>query len=141
MDRSTTAQAPMVEALGDVMDLCVKRFEEWYLDRFGRRRCASVMNAFVTRYRPTPDESELKKHIDGANVDGSVILALPTDDAFEGGGLRVWDGGGDKVHDYVMKPGDCIFLDARIWHQGRPITSGKRYALVLFLRLRAETAS
>ena len=29
---------------------------------------------------------------DGANVDGSCILALPTDEAFEGGALHVWDG-------------------------------------------------
>ena len=29
---------------------------------------------------------------DGANVDGSCILALPTDEPFEGGALHVWDG-------------------------------------------------
>jgi len=67
---------PMVEALSDVVDMCCRRFEAWYLERFERSRRASVMNAFVTRYRPKPDEAELKKHIDGANVDGSVILCL-----------------------------------------------------------------
>mgnify|MGYP003312668970 CR=1 FL=1 len=76
------------------------------------------------------------RHIDGANVDGSVILALPTDAPFAGGGLKIWDGGRPPAeHDYAMKPGDCIFLDARVWHQGCPITTGERYALVLFLKL------
>ena len=127
--------APMVEALSDVVDLCCRRFEAWYLERFERARRASVMNAFVTRYRPKPDEAELKKHIDGANVDGSVILALPTDEPFEGGRLKVWDGRPTVLHEYAMAPGDCTFLDARVWHQGCAITSGARYALVLFLRL------
>ena len=31
------------------------------------------------RYRPLPNENALLRHIDGAQVDGSVILALPTD--------------------------------------------------------------
>ncbi len=127
--------APMVDALSDVVDLCCRRFEAWYLERFERSRRASVMNAFVTRYRPKPDEAELKKHIDGANVDGSVILALPTDEPFEGGRLKVWDGRPTVLHEYAMAPGDCIFLDARVWHQGCAISSGARYALVLFLRL------
>ena len=126
---------PMVSALSDVVDMCCRRFEEWYLERFERSRRASVMNAFVTRYRPRPDEAELKKHIDGANVDGSVILALPTDEPFEGGKLKVWDGRPTVLHEYAMAPGDCIFLDARVWHQGCAISSGARYALVLFLRL------
>ena len=30
-------------------------------------------------------------HIDGAHVDGSIILALPTDFPFEGGGVTVWE--------------------------------------------------
>ena len=81
------------------------------------------MNAFVTRYRPRPDEAELKKHIDGANVDGSVILALPTDEPFQGGKLKVWDGRPTVLHEYAMAPGDCIFLDARVWHQGCAISS------------------
>ena len=129
--------APMVDAMGDVMELCRIRFEAWYAERFGLTRCdAAVMNCFLTRYRPMPDERELQKHIDGANVDGSVILALPTDAPFAGGGLKVWDGGKPPAeHDYAMKPGDCIFLDARVWHQGCPITTGERYALVLFLKL------
>ena len=39
-----------------------------------RRRSVGDERVCYTRYRPKPDEAELKKHIDGANVDGSVIL-------------------------------------------------------------------
>ena len=134
--------APMVDAMGDVMHACCRGFERWYAERFDLAKCdATVMNCFLTRYRPRPDEDELKKHIDGANVDGSVILALPTDDPFVGGQLKVWDGGRPpKEHVYAMKPGDCIFLDTRVWHQGCPISTGERYALVLFLKLQKTRA-
>ena len=65
------------------------------------------MNELVTRYRPKPDEAELKKHIDGANVDGSVILALPTDGPSKVGQgpwdgrptvLREWRDGAGRLH-------------------------------------------
>merc|ERR1712118_550908 len=93
------------------------------------------MNAFVTRYRPIPDEDQLKRHIDGANVDGSVVLALPTDDPCEGGALHVWDGKPQKEFVYRMEPGDILFLDTRVWHQAKSITSGTRWSLVIFLKL------
>jgi hypothetical protein len=59
------------------------------------------LQSFVTRYRPHAQEAGLLRHIDGASVDGSLILALsgadggggPTDIAFEGGGVTVWEGG------------------------------------------------
>jgi len=134
---------PMVDCMGDIMDACVALFEQWYSRHFHRAATASVMNCFVTRYRPRHDEDQLKKHIDGANVDGSVILALPTDDPFDGGDLKVWDGpptGSDRqpplFHYADLRPGDAILLDGRLWHQAMPITSGTRYALVLFLKLR-----
>eukprot|EP00933_Yihiella_yeosuensis_P016133 TRINITY_DN13898_c2_g1_i1.p1 TRINITY_DN13898_c2_g1~~TRINITY_DN13898_c2_g1_i1.p1 ORF type:complete len:326 (+),score=66.06 TRINITY_DN13898_c2_g1_i1:60-1037(+) len=135
------AHEPMVQCMGDVMNSCCKSFEKWHCEKKGLKSVdVSVMNAFVTRYRPTAEEDQLKRHIDGANVDGSVILALPTDDPFEGGELIVWDGPRpQKEYTYQMKPGDCIFLDNAVWHQAKPITSGERWALVLFLRLRNPT--
>lgn len=129
---------PMLHCLSDVMYECVAKFEKWYSLLRGYRPGVvsfSVMNAFVTRYRPIHGEDELKKHIDGSNVDGSVILALPTDEPFEGGELHVWDGKPRQELVYKMTPGDCIFLDTKIWHQAKPISTGSRYALVLFLRL------
>mmetsp|Transcript_6182 Transcript_6182/g.17165 ORF Transcript_6182/g.17165 Transcript_6182/m.17165 type:complete len:351 (-) Transcript_6182:67-1119(-) len=135
------AHPAMVECMGPVMDKCTDAFARWYC---GIKSLASidvsVMNAFVTRYRPVHEEDQLKKHIDGSNVDGSVILALPTDDPFEGGELYVWDGKPQKEYVYRMNPGDLLFLDNAVWHQAKPITSGTRWALVLFLRLQSPIA-
>lgn len=134
------AHEPMVRCLGTVMESCRRSFEIWYSKRNSLPSVeVSVMNAFVTRYRPEAEEDQLKKHIDGANVDGSVILALPTDDPFEGGNLIVWDGKPQQELTYQMRPGDLLFLENAVWHQAKPITSGERWALVLFLRIRHGT--
>mmetsp|Transcript_102109 Transcript_102109/g.285077 ORF Transcript_102109/g.285077 Transcript_102109/m.285077 type:complete len:172 (+) Transcript_102109:2-517(+) len=129
---------PMVRCMGPVMDACVEKFREWHCRRRALASAeVSVMNAFVTRYRPIQEEDQLKRHIDGANVDGSVILALPTDDPFVGGALHVWDDrAGQHELVYQMRPGDVVFLDNAVWHQAKPISSGTRWALVLFLRVR-----
>lgn len=127
---------PMVDCMGPVMDACTQRFARWYCSVKSLASIdVEVMNAFVTRYRPVDEEDQLKKHIDGANVDGSVILALPTDEPWEGGELLVWDGKPTKEFTYRMKSGDLLFLDNAVWHQAKPITTGTRWALVLFLRL------
>merc|ERR1712014_528252 len=118
-------------------DACCDAFSTWYCKVKKLSSVEfSVMNSFVTRYYPTLGEDQLEKHIDGANVDGSIILALPTDDPFEGGALHVWDGKPEKEYVYSMQPGDMIYLERAVWHQAKPITSGTRWALVLFLRLR-----
>jgi len=143
---------PMVDCLSDIMNQCVRVYEKWYSDRFSQPKVrASVMNCFLTRYSASDArESQLKKHIDGANVDGSVILACPTHDPYEGGALKVWDKRRflpSKKHDekedsvYLyddLRPGDVILLGARLWHQALPITRGTRFALVLFLRLQYD---
>merc|ERR1719468_1192616 len=132
----------MVECLSPVMNKCTEAFGLWYSHLKGLKSIdVIVMNAFVTRYRPINNEDQLEKHIDGANVDGSVILALPTDDPFEGGGLHVWDSKPQQEYAYQMEPGDTIFLDNAVWHQAKPITTGTRWALVLFLRLRTPAAA
>lgn len=138
----TLPHQPMVECMGEIMTACVRLFEQWYCYHFSCCAEALVVNCFVTRYRPKHDENQLKRHIDGANVDGSVILALPTDDPFQGGQLRVWDGANQQQFDYPdLRPGDAILLAGRIWHQAFPITCGTRYALVLFLQLRKQPRS
>lgn len=133
---------PMVRCMTPVMNQCCDEFAKWYcrLHNFPAID-VHVMNAFVTRYRPIHNEDELQRHIDGSNVDGSVILALPTDDPFEGGKLHVWDGKPQEEFEYQMKPGDVIFLDNAVWHQAKPITCGTRWALVLFLKLQKPAAN
>jgi len=127
---------PMVECMTPAMNACTDAFAKWYCCQRGLSAVeVVVMNAFVTRYRAVQDEDQLKRHIDGANVDGSVVLALPTDDPFQGGALHVWDGKPQRQVVYPMRPGDALFLENAVWHQAKPITSGTRWALVLFLKL------
>ena len=59
----------------------------------GATRTLSRLQSFVTRYTSTPDETHLPRHIDGAAVDGSLVLGLPTYKRFTGGGLTVSTGG------------------------------------------------
>eukprot|EP00548_Thalassiothrix_antarctica_P014941 CAMPEP_0194175450 /NCGR_PEP_ID=MMETSP0154-20130528/9464_1 /TAXON_ID=1049557 /ORGANISM="Thalassiothrix antarctica, Strain L6-D1" /LENGTH=105 /DNA_ID=CAMNT_0038889225 /DNA_START=392 /DNA_END=709 /DNA_ORIENTATION=+ len=93
---------------------------------------------FVTRYTPNPGEQALLKHVDGAGkVDGSVVVALPTDNNFEGGGLTFWDGRRKnpmEIH-YDTRSGDLAFIDRAVWHQADPISKGTRWALVIFYKV------
>lgn len=62
-----------------------------------KKLCCKRLMTFVTRYTPNPGEQSLLKHVDGAGkVDGSVVIALPTEknNSFDGygGGLTFWDG-------------------------------------------------
>mmetsp|Transcript_850 Transcript_850/g.2406 ORF Transcript_850/g.2406 Transcript_850/m.2406 type:complete len:283 (-) Transcript_850:77-925(-) len=131
------AHEPMWLCMGVVLEQCVNAFVSWHCSRHNlSSEEAIVMNSFVTRYRPMPEEDQLKKHIDGANVHGSFILALPTDDEFNGGTLHVWDDKPEQEFVYSMQPGDLLFLERAVWHQATAITSGTRWALVAFLELR-----
>ncbi len=53
-------------------------------------------------------------------MDGSVVMALPTDIPFVGGGLTVWEGphNDEKKYVYDLAAGDICFLDNFIFHQG-----------------------
>lgn len=118
-----------------------------------RRSCKRLMT-FVTRYTPAPGEQALLKHIDGAGkVDGSCVVALPTDDCWHGhgGGLTFWDGRERYVDEKTNKPksrpreihyqtrsGDIAFIDRAVWHQADPITKGTRWALVIFYKVTEE---
>ena len=97
----------------------------------------SRLQSFVTRYRPLPGEASLPKHVDGISIDGSIVVGMPTDKPFDGGGLTVWEGSPDDpiaTHYFPMRPGDVCFLDKLVWHQADPITSGERWAIVIFYR-------
>jgi len=127
---------PMVACMTPIMDECVARYREWYCRKKNTENVdIEVLNCFVTRYLPKPGEDRLDKHIDGHNVNGSIILALPTNDLFEGGELHVWDRPNNHEYVYAMKPGDIIYLLGPIWHQAMNIRTGTRWALVLFLGL------
>lgn len=137
--------AEMLAACRPLLERCDAAFCEWYRSAHGAGSIRKLerMQSFVTRYRPSPQEAGLLRHIDGANVDGSLILALtgvdgsgaPTDVPFSGGGVTVWERGPDGAESafrYPMLPGDVCVLDNYVWHQGNPIDAGERWALVVF---------
>ena len=75
--------------------------------------------------------------MDGISLDGSLVLGLPTSRPFDGGGLTVWEGhpdAPDAEHFAPMRPGDACFLDRMVWHQANPVTSGERWAIVIFYK-------
>lgn len=136
-----SAGAPMMAACGHILDKCDEVFLSWYggVHPCPRRATRKLHRAqsFVTRYRPNPEETHLPRHIDGANVSGSVVLGLPTYDSFgETGGLTVWDGENDgEVFRYPVACGDACLLDSRVWHQSNPIESGERWVIVVFYQV------
>ena len=119
-----------------MLEQCDAQFSAWYRGKKGADSIHKLvrLQSFITRYRVNPDESAgLLRHIDGVQVDGSLILALPTDVEWRGsgGGVTVWEGPEeDEVQwDYPMNPGDVCFLDHYVWHQGNPITTGERWCV------------
>ena len=162
-----------------LLETCDDLFLGWYKQQHScnhntkhtiakRRSCKRIMT-FVTRYTPAPGEQALLKHIDGAGkVDGSVVVALPTDDSWHGhgGGLTFWDGR-ERIETetntettkqklappgkpslfkrfrpreihYQTRSGDIAFIDRAVWHQADPITKGTRWALVIFYKVTEE---
>jgi hypothetical protein len=140
------AGAPMLGVLRDVLAACDAVFLPWWETLHPRPRDATRqlvrMQSFVTRYRPSPDETHLPRHIDGAQVDGSLVLGLPTYSGFgDSGGLTVWDGDHEKEQFvYPVAAGDACLLDSRVWHQSNPIACGERWVLVIFYEVRTTRA-
>lgn len=138
------AGAPMRKVCEPILQDCDRVFLEWYDKLHPRPRDATRtlgrMQSFVTRYRPMPEESHLPRHIDGANVDGSLVLGLPTYSEFgTSGGLTVWDGENDaEVFRYPVAAGDACLLDSRVWHQSNPITHGERWVIVIFYTVQTD---
>lgn len=132
--------APLRGVCEHILRECDAAFLTWYAELHpvprGARRKLHRMQSFVTRYRPNPDETHLPRHIDGANVSGSLVLGLPTFDAFGGGGLTVWDGDREReIFEYPVGVGEGAMLDSAVWHQSNPITSGERWVIVIFYQV------
>ncbi len=140
------AGAPMLEVCGPILAACDAVFLPWWETLHpcprGAARELVRLQSFVTRYRPSPDETHLPRHIDGANVDGSLVLGLPTYSAFgDSGGLTVWDGENEaEEFVYPVAAGDAALLDSRVWHQSNPIAFGERWVLVIFYEVRTIKA-
>ena len=136
------ADAALRAACGDaLLAACDATFARCYdalHAREGRAKCRPRrLQSFITRYRPLPGEASLPKHVDGISLDGSLVVGLPTSRPFEGGGLTVWEGHPDEPvasHFFPMRAGDACFLDRLVWHQANPVTSGERWAIVIFYK-------
>lgn len=140
------AGEPMFKVCESILADCDACFLEWFDKIHPRAKDATRklirMQSFVTRYLPTPDESHLPRHIDGANVDGSLVLGLPTYSEFgASGGLTVWDGENDaEVFKYPVAAGEVCLLDSRVWHQSNPISHGERWVVVIFYEVETVRA-
>ena len=142
MQRNVTVDPALLELCQPLLDQCNAAFTAWYEQLHGAGSITDLvrLQSFITRYRPFPNENSLLRHIDGAHVDGSVILALPTDSPFTGGGVTVWEGKPEVTYKYPMAAGDMCMLDNYVWHQGNPITAGERWSLVIFYAVSNKTA-
>lgn len=139
-----TPQVPVTvtlfKSMEGVLNTAKDEFSRWYAAKNGLEQVqVETLNSFITKYIPVDGKAEFGKHIDGAKIDGSLILALPTDDPNDWPGLKVWDGpkGIDRKrpeHHVELAPGDACFLDTMVWHHGLPITKGKRYVMVCFYK-------
>ena len=141
-----SAGQPMFGVCAEILAECDKIFLPWYEEHHPRPRGGSRtlhrLQSFVTRYRPNVDETHLPRHIDGANVDGSLVLGLPTYSGFgDSGGLTVWDGEADgETFVYPVACGDACLLGSRVWHQSNPISHGERWVIVIFYEVQTSTA-
>ncbi len=142
-DKKWTPKVDVNEKLFETMEAILEQvknqFASWYKDRHGLNEVEVVtLNSFITKYIAKEGKDEFGKHVDSANIDGSAICALPTDDPHDWPGLVVWDGPKDPATGerpeflYNLSPGDVCCLDKLIWHHGLPITKGSRYVAVLF---------
>jgi len=82
---------PLYDSLKEILDIGKSHFAAWYKELNNLDEVEVItLNSFVTKYLPNPGENEFGKHVDGAKIDGSLILALPTDDPHDWPGLLVW---------------------------------------------------
>ena len=121
----------LLEICRPLLELCDEKFITWYKNCYGLKRAKPLRrHSFLTRYLPVKDQDQLRKHIDGKHLDGSVVVKLPS--LCEGGQLRVWDGRPVQEFTYDMDTGDVVCLDRAVWHQAMPVTKGIKWALVVF---------
>lgn len=62
----------------DILLQAKQAFQKWYCFKNNLEKVDVVtMNSFITKYIPVDGKREFGKHVDGAKIDGSLILALP----------------------------------------------------------------
>lgn len=81
MQKGVVVNEALLATCEGLLEACNAAFRLWFERLHGVGSISELvrLQSFVTRYRPLPNENALLRHIDGAHVDGSLILALPTD--------------------------------------------------------------
>jgi len=99
------------------------------------RRITAFDDMFVVRYQAL-GQTQLPRHTDAG--DTSFMIALSdSDHDFKGGGT-FFDVLGETVE---CAQGHLLTFDAKLFHQGIPITEGRRYLLVGFCFTTPEAAA
>ena len=133
---------PLRAAMAPLLAAAARAFGEWYKELYNLEQVEVVtLNSFVTKYVPVEGKNEFGKHVDSAKCDGSLVLALPTDEPHDWPGITVWDlpkdeQGNETARTYLPRPGEALCLDQLVWHHGLPITAGKRYVCVCFYKVK-----
>ena len=76
MQKAVQPDLQLLETCRPIIAQCDEVFKRWYRSVHGEHSITDFkrLQTFVTRYRPQKHEDGLLRHIDGAQVDGSVIL-------------------------------------------------------------------
>eukprot|EP00976_Prorocentrum_cordatum_P092144 1188812-Prorocentrum_minimum.AAC.2 len=90
------------------------------------RKIAGFDDVFIVRYT-LGEQTSLQMHTDAGDISFMIALSEPGKD-YSGGGTYFEDLG-EVV---TMKKGDMLIFNAKLFHQGVPITSGTRYLLIGF---------
>lgn len=124
----------LLKACRPLLNKCDDLFGTWWRHCYGLRNAKPYrVHSFLTRYLPVKDQDQLRKHIDGKHLDGSVVVRLPS--RCTGGQLKVWDGRPVEEFQYEMSTGDVVLLDRAVWHQALPVVGGVKWALVIFYKV------
>jgi len=76
MQKQLKPDLELLETCRPIIERADEIFSKWYRSLHGEHSITDFkrLQTFVTRYRPQKHEDGLLRHIDGAQVDGSLIL-------------------------------------------------------------------
>ena len=112
----------------------IPRIFQSVVDAFDCLHCwddLRVGGARVVRYEEAKGQVELGMHRDFLLM--TVNIALNSPDEFEGGGTIIEALSKDNKQPIRLQKGHALLHPGDVRHAASPITSGKRYVLVLFL--------
>lgn len=121
-----------IEKIGNISSFILHSFEN-IIEKIKKYYCLNethlfeIDDLFIVKYDINLQTS-LEEHTDQSDLTVNILLNNSND--FEGGGTQFDD-------DIIIKlnQGDMLIHSGNVKHSGLPITKGKRYLLVLFLKI------